>query len=60
MIVTHDAAIGAACNRVVRMQDGLIVDDGLVPQPVRADPSNAEPVIDASPYQRPAGQEAAV
>jgi len=60
VIVTHDAAIGAACNRVVRMQDGLIVDDGLVPQPVRADPSNAEPVIDASPYQRPAGQEVAV
>ena len=60
VIVTHDAAIGAACNRVVRMQDGLIVDDGLAPLPVRADPSNAEPVIDAAPYQRPVGQEVAV
>lgn len=28
VIVTHDAAIGALCNRVVRMQDGLIIDDG--------------------------------
>lgn len=28
VIVTHDPAIGALCNRVVRMQDGLIVDDG--------------------------------
>ena len=60
VIVTHDAAIGAACNRVVRMQDGLIVDDGLAPQPVGAAPSNAEPVIDAAPYQRPVGQEVAV
>ncbi len=27
IIVTHDAAIGALCNRVVYMQDGLIVAD---------------------------------
>jgi ABC-type lipoprotein export system ATPase subunit len=25
IIVTHDATIGAACNRIVRMQDGEIV-----------------------------------
>jgi putative ABC transport system ATP-binding protein len=29
VIVTHDANIGARCNRIVQMQDGLIVDDGL-------------------------------
>jgi putative ABC transport system ATP-binding protein len=28
VIVTHDAAIGAQCDRIVRMQDGLIVADG--------------------------------
>jgi putative ABC transport system ATP-binding protein len=28
VIVTHDAAIGAQCDRIVRMQDGLIVDQG--------------------------------
>jgi ABC-type lipoprotein export system ATPase subunit len=28
VVVTHDANIGAQCDRVVRMQDGLIVDDG--------------------------------
>jgi putative ABC transport system ATP-binding protein len=60
VIVTHDAAIGAACDRVVRMQDGLIVDEGMVQQPTGADPSNAEPVIDAASYKRPAGQEVAV
>ena len=60
VIVTHDAAIGAACDRVVRMQDGLIVDDGMVQQPTGAAPSNAEPVIDAASYKRPVGQEVAV
>jgi putative ABC transport system ATP-binding protein len=28
VIVTHDAEIGAMCDRIVRMQDGLIVDQG--------------------------------
>lgn len=28
VIVTHDAAIASVCNRVVQMQDGLIVADG--------------------------------
>jgi putative ABC transport system ATP-binding protein len=28
IIVTHDAAIGAMCDRIVRMQDGLIIDQG--------------------------------
>ncbi|MEZ4681936.1 MAG: ABC transporter ATP-binding protein [Caldilineaceae bacterium] len=27
VIVTHDPAIGAACDRIVRMQDGLITSD---------------------------------
>jgi putative ABC transport system ATP-binding protein len=28
IIVTHDAEIGAMCDRIVRMQDGLIIDQG--------------------------------
>lgn len=30
VIVTHDAGIGAQCDRIIHMQDGLIVNDGLV------------------------------
>jgi ABC-type lipoprotein export system ATPase subunit len=29
LLVTHDAEVGAACDRVVRMRDGLIRDHGL-------------------------------
>lgn len=29
VIVTHDAGIGALCNRIVRMNDGAIIDQGL-------------------------------
>jgi putative ABC transport system ATP-binding protein len=29
ILVTHDPSIGAQCDRIVRMQDGLIIDDGL-------------------------------
>lgn len=61
VIVTHDAAIGAACNRVVRMQDGLIVDDGLAPPLAGAEVTSATaPVGNADQYKRPAGQEVAV
>lgn len=36
VIVTHDAEIGARCNRVIKMRDGQIIDDGLG---YRADPA---------------------
>lgn len=37
VIVTHDAAIARVCNRVVQMQDGLIVADGVsTPETVAA------------------------
>ena len=29
VIVTHDPRVGEACDRVIRMQDGVVVDDGL-------------------------------
>ena len=33
VIVTHDADIGAMCNRIVRMNDGEIIDQGQKPAP---------------------------
>ncbi|MCB0115010.1 MAG: hypothetical protein KDD84_13005, partial [Caldilineaceae bacterium] len=29
VLVTHDAKIGALCDRIVRMKDGEIIDDGI-------------------------------
>ena len=29
VIVTHDPRVGDACDRIIRMQDGVILDDGL-------------------------------
>jgi len=29
VVVTHDPRIGAMCDRIIRMQDGRIIDDGL-------------------------------
>lgn len=29
VIVTHDAGVGARCQRIIRMRDGQIIDDGL-------------------------------
>ena len=33
IIVTHSPEIGRQCDRIVRMRDGLIVDDGMVHSP---------------------------
>ena len=40
VIVTHDADIGALCNRIVRMNDGAIIDQGVRNAPGNA-PGNA-------------------
>ncbi|MEZ4864536.1 MAG: ABC transporter ATP-binding protein [Caldilineaceae bacterium] len=49
VIVTHDAAIGAACNRIVHMQDGQIMADqaGAEAAPVAPDSaqSNTGPAL---------------
>ena len=29
LIVTHDPEVGAACDRIIRMRDGLVLDSDL-------------------------------
>jgi putative ABC transport system ATP-binding protein len=45
VLVTHDAEVGEACDRVVRMRDGRIRDQGLAPVP--AAPPLHVPVVPA-------------
>jgi putative ABC transport system ATP-binding protein len=35
VLVTHDAEVGAACDRIVRMRDGLVTGSGLASAPLR-------------------------
>jgi len=59
VIVTHDASIGALCNRVVQMQDGLIVSNASDATATGTDTSNQPPVTSDQPpatsdrYRRP-------
>jgi ABC-type lipoprotein export system ATPase subunit len=39
--VTHDAEVGAACDRIIRMRDGLVQAVELVREPTPDDVSEA-------------------
>lgn len=55
IVVTHDPQIGAQCDRIVRMQDGLIIDDGTSDSGTMsgaiATPDTAEPTVAATEGQ---------
>jgi hypothetical protein len=44
LLVTHDAEVGAACDRIIRMRDGLIVGDERVAPVGDARPGALSPV----------------
>jgi putative ABC transport system ATP-binding protein len=48
VLVTHDAEVGEACDRVIRMRDGRIRDDGHRTSVNRATPTMALPAMAAS------------
>ncbi|MGD0861314.1 MAG: ABC transporter ATP-binding protein [Candidatus Limnocylindrales bacterium] len=48
VLVTHDAEVGEACDRVIRMRDGRIRDDGQRTSVNRATPTMALPAMAAS------------
>ena len=37
ILVTHDAEVGAACDRIIRMRDGLIVGEERVAEAAEAE-----------------------
>ena len=41
VLVTHDAEVGAACDRIIRMRDGLVRAVELVDQPIPGDAEEA-------------------
>ena len=41
LLVTHDAEVGAACDRIIRMRDGLVRDVELVGEPTPGDAGEA-------------------
>jgi len=50
VIVTHDAGVGARCQRIIKMRDGQIIDDGLGhvadPRSFSGD-GQARPIVDS-------------
>ena len=46
ILVTHDPEVGAACDRIVRMRDGLIVCDERKPATLT---NEAEPAVPLAP-----------
>jgi putative ABC transport system ATP-binding protein len=53
VLVTHDAEVAAACDRVIRMRDGRIREDGAVAAVAPA--AGSRPVAPTGAARRPAG-----
>ena len=46
MLVTHEDEIGRACDRIIRIRDGILVSDGLEAQDVGSPPKiGPEPTV---------------
>ncbi len=53
VIVTHDPAIGAACDRIVLMQDGLVLSDEVIQAQQATDAATALPASAFAPPAAP-------
>ncbi len=49
VLVTHDAEVGATCDRIIRMRDGLIVGDERVAPATQPAPADLEHTLPAYP-----------
>jgi ABC-type lipoprotein export system ATPase subunit len=49
LLVTHDAEVGATCDRIIRMRDGVIVADERVPARVTLEAETVRPIASSTP-----------
>jgi putative ABC transport system ATP-binding protein len=49
LLVTHDAEVGATCDRIIRMRDGVIVADERVPARATLEADNFRPIASSTP-----------
>jgi putative ABC transport system ATP-binding protein len=53
LLVTHDPEVGATCDRIIRMRDGLIVgDEGVAAAPLESYPPGSDPDAAGWVYRR--------
>ena len=49
LLVTHDAEVGATCDRIIRMRDGVIVADERVPGRATLEADSLRPIASSTP-----------